>query len=269
MRIDAADVLHVMLPLAPGQARGLSWLAPIVVAHSEFDQLTDALQVGIKVAAMHAGFLTDMNGNAAGSPFDGDQSGSILTSGLEPGTLKVLPSGFDIKFNTPQQAQQTAEFLKFQIRMLAAGLGPPSHLLDGDLTGANYSSLRAGLIPFRQRIEQVQYTVLVPQLLNPIFRRVVAAEVLSGNLDPAEDLFRVDWIMPRPMQVDPLKDTEAVREMLALGLMSRRQAVAELGWSIEELDAEIAADREREAALGLTFTNPANAASHVEEENPT
>lgn len=38
--------------------------------------------------------------------------------------------------------------------------------------------------------------------------------------------------------------------------MSRRQAVAERGYSVETLDAEIAADREREARLGLTFTAP-------------
>lgn len=39
------------------------------------------------------------------------------------------------------------------------------------------------------------------------------------------------------------------------GLMSRRQAVAQLGYSIDELDAEIAADKAREAALGLSFNS--------------
>jgi len=31
--------------------------------------------------------------------------------------------------------------------------------------------------------------------------------------------------------------------------------VASLGWNVDRLDAEIAADRERERALGLTFTD--------------
>lgn len=35
--------------------------------------------------------------------------------------------------------------------------------------------------------------------------------------------------------------------------MSRRQAVAALGYSIEKLDLEIAIDRARESALGLSF----------------
>ncbi|MFD1703362.1 phage portal protein [Methylopila henanensis] len=143
VRVDAADVLHVMAAIAPGQVRGVSWLAPIILPANELDQLTDALLVGAKVAAMHAAFLVDQNG--AGEPFDGDPA----DISLEPGTVRRLPNGFDIKFNTPQQAQQTAEFVKHSLRGLAAGLGLPSHMLDGDLSGANYSSLRAGLIPFR------------------------------------------------------------------------------------------------------------------------
>ena len=39
--------------------------------------------------------------------------------------------------------------------------------------------------------------------------------------------------------------------------MSRTQAINEMGWNADDLDAEIAADRAREAALGLNFTpNP-------------
>jgi capsid protein len=36
-------------------------------------------------------------------------------------------------------------------------------------------------------------------------------------------------------------------------LKSRRQAVAERGYSVEQLDEEISADRQREAAMGLSF----------------
>jgi hypothetical protein len=59
---------------------------------SEFDQLCDALLVGVKVAAMHSAFLIDMNGTA-GEPYDGTESGGIMETGLEPGTMKRLPTG--------------------------------------------------------------------------------------------------------------------------------------------------------------------------------
>lgn len=58
---------------------------------------------------------------------------------------------------------------------------------------------------------------------------------------------------PRWAQVDPLKDTEATVAEIEAGLTSRAKAVAERGWNIETLDAEISADRAREAGLGLNF----------------
>ena len=60
----------------------------------------------------------------------------------------------------------------------------------------------------------------------------------------------VEWLTPRPMQVDPAKDMTALGDALDRGLTSCRQAVASLGWNVGTLDAEIAADRDREAALG-------------------
>ncbi|NOX41573.1 MAG: phage portal protein [Alphaproteobacteria bacterium] len=99
-RVDANEILHIMRPLAAGQVRGISWLAPAIMAASDLDQLTDALRVGVKVSAMHAGFLVDQNG-LGGEVYDGNAIGGILESGLEPGTLKRLPTGMDVKFNTP------------------------------------------------------------------------------------------------------------------------------------------------------------------------
>ena len=109
---------------------------------------------------------------------------------------------------------------------------------------------------FRAKVEQYVYHTLVPQFLNPVFRRFVTDEYLGGRLDVPDlgPALKAEWLPPRPMQVDPAKDMAAAREALALGLTSRRQAVAAMGWNVAELDAEIAADRAREAELGLTFT---------------
>lgn len=247
VRIPADQILHVFKPLAAGQVRGVSWLAPVILPASEFDQLCDALLLGVKIAAMHAGFLVDQNGTA-GEPYTGEEAGGILESGLEPGTLKRLPTGIDVKFNTPSQTQEVAAFLRLNLQQLAAGLGLPEHLLSGDLSGANYSSLRAGLLPFRQRVEQIQYGILVPQLLRPIWRQVITWTLLSGDLAAPDfetnprDYLACEWLPPAFMQVDPMKQVQAdVAEMNA-GLTSRRKLVAARGWAVEDLDAEIAAD---------------------------
>ncbi|SIN74306.1 phage portal protein [Vannielia litorea] len=251
VRVDAADVLHVMQPLAAGQVRGLSWLAAAVLPASELDQLTDALLVSAKVSAMFAGFITDQNG--VGTPFS-EGVDRLQEEGITPGGLYRLGFGEDIRLSGPEQLKDAPAFVRMNLLALAAALGLPEHMVSGDLTNANYSSLRAGLLPFRARVEQTQYGVLVPQLLRPIWRRWLALEVSSGRLDVLPDL-RAEWIMPRHQQVDPQKDMAAVGEALALGLTSRSQAINELGWNADELDREIAADRAREAELGLSFSS--------------
>ncbi|MEO0958147.1 MAG: phage portal protein [Pseudomonadota bacterium] len=266
IRVSAANVLHICEPLGPGQVRGVSALAPILLTLNELDQLQDALLVGAKVAAMHAAFLVDMTGQS-GDPYGGDQDGDVLETGIEPGAMLRLPAGLDVKFNSPDQAKDGVAFAKFTLGQVAAGLGVPQHLVDGDLTGANYSSLRAGLLPFRAKVEQFTTGTLVPQFLAPAFRRAIREEYFAGRLelpgferDPAPFL-RAEWLRPRPMQVDPAKDAEALREMLALGLVSRRQAVRQLGSDVVDIDREIAADRAREEALGLTFNDPKEGAA--------
>lgn len=264
VRIPAEDMLHLFVSHGPGQLRGISWLAPILLRLGELDQLEDALLVGVKIAAMHSGFLVDQNGTGS-IPYDGQQQGNILEGGLEPGTLKVLPSGMDIRFNSPQQAQQSIEFVQHQLRAIAAGLGLPAHLLDGDLRNANYSSLRAGMVAFRARVEQIQFHQIIPQLLSPIWERVMTTAALDGALPFDAESMAVEWYPPPIAHVDPLKDSQAEAELIEAGLKSRKQAVAERGYDIEDLDSEIAADRERETALGLTFgmkpkaKEPANA----------
>lgn len=259
VRVPAADIVHLFKPLGPGQVRGVSWLAPIIIRAGELDQFEDAELVKNKVQAMLMGFLIDQNGGGTGFPFEGITANSIMETGLEPGTVKVLPPGYDIKFSTPQQGQQAVDYAKLQLRGIAAGLGVPEYLLTGDLSNANYSSLRAGLLEFRRRVEAIQFQTIVPQLLRPIWHRFVTTAVLTGDIDApdfeanADDYFACEWIPPAQEWIDPEKDAKATSEMISSGLTSRRRAVAAQGYSVEELDAEIVADRERERELGLSF----------------
>lgn len=258
VRVPSEDVIHLFEPLFTGQVRGLTWFAPVLSRLSELDKLEEAISVGIGVAAMHAGVLVDQNGTA-GIPYDGDQIGNVMQTGLEPGTMKVLPSGYDIRFSTPPQAPHAIQFAEHEARAIASGLGIPQHMLTGDLRQANYSSLRADVVRFRQRIESLQWNLIIPQFFQLVWNRVISSAVLRGHVeipdfwtDPSP-YFAVEWFPPKVAHVDPAKEAEALRDMLDMGLMSRRQAVAELGFNVEDLDAEIAADRAREASLGLTF----------------
>lgn len=245
VRVDAADVLHLFRRQGAGQTRGLSWFAPVILPLNELSQLQDALQVTAKIQAMLTGFIVDMNAPGGDDPFEDIGS-------LEPGALVRLGGGKDVKFSQPQQMAQAVELVAVSLRQIAAGLQMPEFLLSGDMRGVNYSSARTALIQFRSRIEAIQHSLLVPALYQPIWRRWLLLESLRGT-NWADPQAKVEVHFPKPQWVDPESDAKATREMLAMGLISRRQAVAQLGYDVAKVDAEIAADRERETALGLTF----------------
>jgi lambda family phage portal protein len=257
--------------LGAGQMRGVSALAPVLLTAKDFDELTDALLMAAKVSALLGVFFVDVN-NTGSLPFDGEQVGSILQSGLEPGAAKVIPGGYDVKTLVPQQLQGTIDFAKLTLRQIAAGLGVPEHLLTGDLSQATYSSLRSSLASFKQRVERLQYHTIVPALLDPMWQRVITAAAIRGEIDLGEDIesaLAVEWIAPPVLSPDPSKDADATQKLLDMGLTSRRRAAAELGWSVDELDAERAADAEREKALGLVTEKPAAPKTETISGGPT
>jgi lambda family phage portal protein len=244
-RVDARDVLHVFRADGPGQTRGLSWLTSVVLPAAELNKLLDAGLMSAQVAAMFAAFLTSENDFSGADPFAGGD-----VQGIEPGTMVRLGAGQKVTIATPQAFQGGAELLKAIVRQIAAGIGVPAWLVDGDMTQVNYSSARVALIPYRTGIEQFRWTVLVPQLLAPIWRRWVETEILFGRLPEGD--YAADWVFPAFMSIDPSKDVAADREEVDAGFASRAEKIRARGWNPADVDAERAADRQREDSLGLT-----------------
>lgn len=256
-RIPASDIIHIFKPLAPGQVRGLSWFAPVLLAAKELDQLTDALLVRAKTAALFAGMIYDNEGSAGG--FEGEQTNETLLAGLEPGALKILPPGKNIEFSKPPSSGDAPSFMTAILHQLAAGVGPTFEQLTGDYSRINYSSARAALLEFRKFAEAIQQNVIKHQLCQPVWERFILWMVLRGQISATafqrsrEEFHSVKWIPPGWQQVDPLKGAQAAIAEMKAGIRSRAEVVNEHGNDIEALDAEIAADQARAARLGLSF----------------
>ena len=263
VRLPADSVCHVFRVETPGQVRGVSWFAPVLLRLADLDSSHDAQLTRQKIAALLTGFIMDPNGEAGG--FQGETKGDgVLEGGLEPGTLKVLQPGQEITFSNPAAiGPEVIQFMKLTAHEVAACLGVPFEELTGDRTEGNYSSMRDGRIEFRRRADSLQWNVLIRQFCDPVWRRWVTTEVLSGRIDAPgferdpEPYLAANWLPPKTDWVDPLKDVQA--EILAInaGLLSRRQAVAARGYDLEALNAEIAQDNADAEVLGLSFSNTA------------
>lgn len=248
-RVDAADVLHFFTQSTPGQLRGMSRLASVLLRLRELDSMIDGQLVRLKIGALLAGFITDADGTLlADSATPGETS-------LEPGTMQRLKPGESVSFSDPPNIGPEANaFQKAVEREIGAGLGIPSFMLTHDMAEVNFSSARVAIIAFRRRVEAWQ-DAFAFQCLRPTFRRWLTVEILSGRIDAPlnERILRHKWIAPKSAWLDPLKDSQAEALAIASGLTSRREAVAARGINVEQLDEEIAADRAREKALGISF----------------
>lgn len=263
VRVDAAEIIHLYRLLRPGQIRGEPWLSRALIKLNELDQYDDAELVRKKTAAMFAGFVTrespedNLMGEGAA-----DTSG-IALAGLEPGTLQILEPGEDIKFSDPADVGGSyAEFLRTQFRAVASAIGITYEQLTGDLSGVNYSSIRAGLLEFRRRCEMFQHAVLVHQMCRPVWAAWMRQAVLAGSLTAPgfarnaagrRPYLQVKWIPQGWQWVDPEKEFKAMLLAIRAGLMSRSEAISTFGYDAEDVDREVAADNARADELGLIF----------------
>jgi lambda family phage portal protein len=259
-RIPAADVTHIFRSLMPGQVRGVSWLAPVLLPAKELDALADAMLVRAKVAALFAGVVVDPDGQGL---VDAEATGGALEASLEPGALVSLPPGKSVEFPTmPDQGGATA-LMTSTMRLIATGAGVTSEQASGDYSATNYSSARAALLEFRKFVEGIQHHVVVYQLLRPVWARFVRFQVLTGGLSAAAysadraAFEMVDWLPPAWPQVDPAKEVEAQVAAVRAGFKSRSEVIAERGLDAEDVDRAIAADAARLARLGVNLEGSA------------
>jgi lambda family phage portal protein len=237
--MDAARVIHLFRADRPGQIRGVPDLAPVMTRLRSLDELEDAALEQAKIQACLAAFVTSQAAAATG-PLEGtDPDTGDAAKSFYPGMIERLLPGEDVKFSEPSGAGSFSGLARHQLHAIATGWGLTYDLLTGDLSQANYSSLRAGRLSFKRRLERHQWHVLVPQ-----FQRIrdawVNVAIMSGALPPRLGGYPATWAPPVFEMVDPLKDALAIKEQMRLGLMTWGQAVAQMGWEPRRQAEEIA-----------------------------
>ena len=204
---------------------------------------------------MFAGFVTRAD------PEDNvlvESGESTNFAGLEPGTMQFLDPGEDVKFTSPSDVGGNYEaFMRHQLRSIAVGMGITYEQLTSDLTGVNYSSIRAGLIEFRRKASMIQHHMMVFQFCRPVWNRWCEIAEISGILKDCGDLENVKWIPQGWDWVDPLNDQKAQKMAVRNGFKSRSEVVSECGYDAEERDEEIRKDNERADKMDIKFDSDA------------
>ena len=198
--VPAAQVLHLYERLRPGQVRGVPWFAPVILKLRDLDDYDDAELMRKKIEACFAAFVTGAQDEDTLGKANINAAGDRIEA-FEPGMIEYLEPGKDVKFATPSANGGYAEYMRLQLHAVAAGVGLTYELLTGDLSQVNYSSIRAGLIEFRRRMEALQWQVIVPGLCQPVWSRFVTLAQVAGKLP--EGPITAEWTAPRFEAVDP------------------------------------------------------------------
>ena len=269
VRIPASEIIHAFQPVRPGQQRGRPWLSSLILTIHELNQFNDAELVRKKTAAMFGGFITQPSEEGNMPPLFGNEASPDNTGtpviDMQPGTFPALPPGYNVTFSEPADVGGNYDsFVKHQERRVARGLGGLTYeKFTGDLSGVNYSSIRAGNLEFQRQCKQFIFNVMAYQICRPVARYWLSQVALSnamflpGYAKYPKSYMRIKWTIDGWPWVDPLKDLKASTGLVRSGFSSRTQEVAERGLDVEALEDEIMADNERADAAGLVFDSDA------------
>jgi lambda family phage portal protein len=235
-QVPAADVLHIYRKRRPGQLRDVSWLAPVLTRLRDLGDYEAALLMKAKIEACLAAVVSEEGDEAMTGPASGllrDAQGRTVES-FEPGMILYRRGMGSVEVVNPSGGGSHAAFARRALEASAVGTGLTYDQVAGDLTQANYSSLRAGKIEFRRLCEQVQYGMLIPMLVRPIADRFHAQGALLGLWD-AEVPDGVSHVPPAHEMIDPLKDTTALIAQVRAGFVPQPEAVGAFGYDFRQV----------------------------------
>jgi lambda family phage portal protein len=285
VRISSDRMFHCYKPFRAGLLRGQPHLASTLVLLHELEKYSDATVVAKQVQAMWAAFVTQTNpegdvvptnvSNATGA----SQPNPYMPPGvrlgeIEPGTLNILYPGEDIKFPQLPQNNDLQTFMQIMLHQFAVGIGATYEQITGDLRGVNLSSIRAGILDARRKMEQFIYNVVVAQFCQSTIRWWLDAAVLSGRLslpgyaNEPEQYLDIAWNTSGWPWIDPQKDVESKMTAVRCGFTSREAVCAETGEDAAAIDLQQTRDNARADAAGLVYDSDPRKVLVGRESNP-
>lgn len=262
-RVPAEFVDHVYEILRPGQVRGVSWLAPAATILRDVDDLAEAEVVRKKLEAcismvVHNSADDQIGGApmASLSEAKGSDGAALKTSAgdpierMQPGMIFEARPGWDVSFNAPPASEGLVEHMKERFHAIAAGTGTTYFQLTGDMSKANYSSMRAGELDFARLVDVWQADLMITQSGRPGWRRVMRAAQVNGELRSPR-IPGAAWTPPARPWVDPKSDATAAIMQIEAGLISAPEVIERTGRTPEEVLEENRAWREKLKSAGL------------------
>ncbi len=259
-RVTADRVIHLYEKLRPGQVRGVPALAASMMRMRDLDDYEEAELVRKGIEACFAAFVTSPESDPTLAASRTDDAGRRIET-LGAGMIQYLRPGESVSFGAPHASDGYDAYTRTQLHAIAAGAGITYEQLTGDLSQVNYSSIRTGMLEFRRMVECLRWQMFAPIFLARVQAEFLRHAALAGAMP--SDAQGWEWTAPRWEWVDPLKDTEATATEIRTGLSSLSEKLRERGMDPDSVFAEIAKERQKLAALGITLDHTLSPAARA------
>lgn len=253
MRVPASEIVHHYIRYRPSQTRGFSAFAPILTTVEMIDGYTEAELVAAREAAVKMGFVESTTPEAVAAwaarmslQNEGGKEAQPRRIRRSPGQTEYLTPGQTYNVIDPTHPNDAFDpFLTALMRGCARGAQMSYLTFTGDVSAANYSSMRAGLIP-----ERDHWQILQGVTARRVHRKVhrfgwLPMAILTGALDlsgPPSRFAACEWRGRRWDWVDPDNDLKATEAAIKLGITSRQRAASDRGHDYETIVDESADD---------------------------
>jgi lambda family phage portal protein len=254
--VPAKHVDHVFERTRFGQTRGVSWLAAVALDLKDIGDIEDAVRIQQKVQACLGLILTPGDDQETSTlSADGTQTVNNETGRLEetltPGMIYRTRRGETVSSIEPKGTGGAVDFIRQQLAAISARLAP-YHRMTGDVSQANYSSLRAAMLGSWALLDDWQQNVFIPHLVRPAVNRRMRRLALETGDQRYLDV-GVNFALPVRRFVDPIKDLMAETIEIRAGLKSLFKALAERGINGEQQLVELNQINAQLDALGLAL----------------
>ena len=234
--LDANDVIFYFSKRRPSQLREMSDMSQTVTRIRDANEFMVAVSVKQRIEACLSVFIKRAiptagigRGSAPSGPrhtYDGKT--------ISPGMIKEMNVGDEIQVVNPQgQATDAASYIKLQQRLIGAGQGISYEATARDMSEANYSSARQGLI--EDSMTYAEEDELLADVLDEIYETFIISAVLAGALNirdfwrDKDRYFSHSFTKPPKDWIDPSKETVATKTALQTGQKTFKQIAAENG----------------------------------------
>ena len=239
--IPAEDIAFAFDKMRAGQTQGVPWGTPAVTSLYDLQTYEQAELIRKKLEACMVGVVTGDDESSIGIPVDAETSPGVynadgeIVEKFEPGMIYHARGGKDIKFTQPANTATYDSYKTSMLHTIAAGYRVPHALVSGRLDKVNYSSSKVGLETYKRTIEDLQWRVIIPMICQPMWDWFCEAAYFAGKIKSRK--VAVEWSPPRFPSADEAKDISARVTAVRGGLLNPMVAIAETGYTPDEVIA--------------------------------